>query len=278
MADMQRLIEQITSNDTKIRDQARAELVSMGSQAVEPLIAALDSPSDWQRKSIVTLLQQIKDPRVPPALLKMLNDTDPYVRGFAAVALAEHGAQDAIPAIQQMVETEREAFGRMYLLQALDKLGQREWVLQYTTHIMRDDTFSNPDRQAAIQMLVRFNDPGTADLLLEAFQKNEPGVGNNALQGLKALKDGRIVDILIAQLHDPAPAKRAAAAVELGNLGDERAVEPIKALLGDKATAWTGDRPGEPSTSVGQAAQDALKKLRHSDSQPQAKKPRWKLW
>lgn len=288
MADIKQLIEQLTNNDAKIRDAARAALVAMGSPAVDPLIAALNSPSDWQRKSVISLLQQIQDKRVIPPLLNALNDTDPYVRGFAALGLAAQQEHSALPTIQKMIEAESDAFGRTHLLNAVDQLGERQWVIAYANRILTESAFTNKDRQAVIQVIVRMNDPATADLLLSVFRQGEPGVSGHALQGLRNFKDQRAVDILIEQLKDKTPHKRAAAAVELGNFGDPRAVEPIKALLGDKATAWEGDRPGEPSTSVGQAAQSALKKLSTASSSPSApsapsdpkesKKPRWKFW
>jgi HEAT repeat protein len=214
--------------------------------------------------------------------MNCLNDPDAIARGFAAVALAAQQEQSALPVIQQMVATESDAFVRSHLLNAVDKLGQRAWVIAYATRVLTDESFTNRDRQAVIQVVVRFNDPATADLLLAVYAKHEPGVAQHALDGLRACKDPRAVDLLLAQLQDDSPQKRAAAAYELGNFGDPRAVEPIKRLVGDNAIAWTGDRPGEPSTSVGQTARDALKKLNsqaESGSEGTEKKQsRWKLW
>lgn len=279
MTNIQQLIDQITSQDTKTRDAARSALVALGSEAVEPLIAALDTPSDWQRKGVITLFQQIKDKRVIPPLLNCLKDKDALVRGFAALALAEQQEQSALPLIQQLVVEESEPFPRSYLLNAVDKLGERGWVIAYTARILTEDTFTNTDRQATVQLVVRLNDPATADLLLDVFKKREPGVSDHALQGLRAFNDQRPVDILIAQLQDENPHRRAAAIVELGRFGDKRAIEPIKALLGDKAIAWQGDHPGEPSTTVGQAARDTLKKLGTEPEPPSEPKKRgWKLW
>lgn len=279
MTDIQQLIDQITSQDTKTRDAARSAIVALGSNAVEPLIAALDSPSDWQRKGVITLLQQIKDKRVIPPLLNCLKDADALARGFAALALAEQQEQSALPLIQQLVAEESEPFARSYLLNAVDKLGQRGWVIAYTTRILTEDTFTNTDRQATVQLVVRLNDPTTADLLFDVFKKREPGISDHALRGLRALNDQRAVDILIAQLQDESPHRRAVAIIELGNFGDKRAIAPIKALLGDKAIAWQGDRPGEPSTSVGQAARDTLKKLGAESEPPSEPQKRgWKLW
>lgn len=261
VASIQQLIGHITNDDAKIRDAARSELVKLGSSAVELLIAALDSTSDWQRKGVITLLQQIDDQRVIPPLLKALNDPDSIVRGLAAVALAVRQEQSALPVIQKMVEAESDPFARSQMLDAVYKLGQRQWVIDYASRILTESTFNNRDRQATIQFILRLNDPATADLLLEVFKQGESSVANNALQGLKQFKDERVVDILIAQLKDEAPHKRGTAIVELGNFGTVRAIEAIKTLVNDNAIAWQGDRPGEPATTVGQAARDALKKL-----------------
>ncbi len=286
MTDIQYLIQQLTNNDTKTRDQARADIVKLGSQAVEPLIAALNTPSVWQRKSIVTLLQQIDDSRVIQPLVNLLKDEDAPTRGLAALALAHRQEQSAIPVLQQMADQETDAFARGNFVEAVAKLGQHDWVLQYAKRVLTESRFDNKDRQAMIQMLLRLKDPSTVDLMREVFLKREFGVWDSALKLLKEFKDTQTVDLLIDQLKDNSPQIRAGAAYSLGDFGDQRAVEPIKALLGDKTIAWQGDRPGEPSTTVDQAARDALKRFSSqpednspSDkSTPEEKKPRWKFW
>lgn len=80
MADIQHLIEQLTDNDTKIRNRAHAELIHIGSDAVEPLLAVLDSPIDWHRRSAIVVLQSIKDKRVIQPLLARLQDTSKRAR------------------------------------------------------------------------------------------------------------------------------------------------------------------------------------------------------
>lgn len=97
------------------------------------------------------------------------------------------------------------------------------------------------------------------------------------MEALKAFKDPKTFDLLIEQLQDREPHKRANAAISLADFGDARAVKPIQALLGDRAVAFEGDRPGEPPTTVEEAARNALKKLGVA-VEPPPSKPRWKFW
>lgn len=261
MADIPQLITQLTNKDDKIRTFAYTTLINLGGEAVDPLIAALNSPSDWQRKSVIGILAAIKDSRVIQPILQMLQDQDTYVRIIAAKALASLREPSAVQPIQQVIENERDSSARSSLLETVDALGQREWVIQYATRVLRDNTFTNADRQAIIQPIVELKDPTTADLMWEMFSKGELGVSSFALQALVAFKDQRALDALIAQLQEKEPGRRAIAAYHLGEFGNARALQPLKALLRDSAIAWNGDRPGEPSTSVAEVAREAVNKI-----------------
>lgn len=181
-----------------------------------------------------------------------------------------------IPPFVTQFNQEHDPWKRAKLVEAIYQAGEQSQAIQLATQVLTADSFNNLDRQAMIQAVVRLKDPATAELLLQLFKKREAGVWNNALDGLKKFKYAPLVDELILQLKDGTPHTRAWAANALGDLGDVRAIEPLKALLDDKNIAWEGDRPGEPSMSVSQAAQEALKKLKADI--PEEKKSRWKFW
>lgn len=78
---------------------AAAALVSIGTRAFEPVIAALEQPQWVARRNAAWALGALDDDRAINALLKALGDREPDVRAQAAWAL---GALDAAPAMDRL--------------------------------------------------------------------------------------------------------------------------------------------------------------------------------
>jgi HEAT repeat protein len=60
-------------------------------------------------------------------------------------------------------------------------------------------------------------------------------------------------------LTSPVSYHRGLAAQALGSLGDDRAIEPLTAMLADQAVAWTKDHG--PERTVAEITQQALQDL-----------------
>ena len=78
---------------------AAAALVSIGTRAFEPVLAALEQPQWVARRNAAWALGALDDGRAVNALLKALGDREPDVRAQAAWAL---GALDATPAMDRL--------------------------------------------------------------------------------------------------------------------------------------------------------------------------------
>lgn len=263
-------INRLRITESYIYDVAQRAFTAMGDVVVEPLLAVLTGdPEDKANYAAINLAGAIKDPRFIPPLLDKLKSPTPIIRYRAARSLIELQEFSVIPTLQQMAQDTPDRDERRELLRTLDKAGQRTWVIQFASRMMMDDQYSNAERQSMIQVITGFKDPSTADFLMQVLKKQEFGVYHHALQLLTEFKYPPLVDYLIQSLTIPNSNWRGLAAYALGDLGDKRAIQPLKNILRDKEVAWDYDPKGGPQQTVGQVAREALKKL---------EPPRWKLW
>ena len=101
--DIRGLIKALTDRDPRIRDAARKALITIGSLAVEPLIAALNYESVLVRRNAASALGAIGDRRAVDALVLALKDTDWHVYHHAAVSLGLlHDARAVEPLIMAL--------------------------------------------------------------------------------------------------------------------------------------------------------------------------------
>ncbi|MEI7642704.1 MAG: HEAT repeat domain-containing protein [Chloroflexales bacterium] len=103
--DLHPLIAALASHDVLARDHARRMLVDMGSPAVDPLIAAIGSPSHAIRWEAAKALSEIGDLRAVPALIIALDDVRFDVRWLAAMGLIALGEASLIPLLVALQHT-----------------------------------------------------------------------------------------------------------------------------------------------------------------------------
>ncbi|MCS7223624.1 MAG: HEAT repeat domain-containing protein [Armatimonadetes bacterium] len=84
-----RIIDQLGSEDEVVRVQAGEALLMMGSAAVRPLIQALENRNQKGRHLIAATLGYLGDMRAVEPLIRALRDRDPVVRYHSALALGK---------------------------------------------------------------------------------------------------------------------------------------------------------------------------------------------
>lgn len=110
------------------QDEIRGDLVAIGPQAVDPLIAAWRDPDlkgglfpGAARCYAANALGQLGDKRAVDPLIEALNAPEPMVRASAAWALGQLGDERAIIALERALE-DTDRFGRMSISSALSML------------------------------------------------------------------------------------------------------------------------------------------------------------
>jgi HEAT repeat protein len=97
------LINALHSKDGEERRQGRLSLVSVGPEALEPLIEMLNDPDHEVRWEAAKALGEIADPWSAPALVEILGDADFDIRWLAAEGLIALGKAGLEPILEALV-------------------------------------------------------------------------------------------------------------------------------------------------------------------------------
>jgi HEAT repeat protein len=256
-----RLITQLA--DVTKRDRAAQDLIRLGTDAVTPLIEALQTKDT----NLLPLYQQIlaRIPSSTPSLIKTLKTAHPIIRGRVAEILGINKDQNAVPALLEILDGEYFTVRSRAAL-ALGKIGNPK-AIQPLLRALKDT--EDEVRIAACLALGYFRDPSTFDDItnvllddpkIEVRQAAARALGNTGHPAalpylLEALHDSywwyereyaasdlllaiekmgvTAVNPLIEALQDKEGTVRKFAALLLGKLGDPRAIEPLGMALYD---------------------------------------------
>ena len=174
-----------------------------------------------------------------PALYGLLEDPNPFVRGAAAGPLTKLAGVEALPA----------------LFDALICIDQQELEDDILGHVVQELAEAHQP-EAAVFLLEKLQDPSPqtracaawamdmvvgqvpADPLIAALQDEDAGVRAAAAGALGAFRDtpGVVEALTQALQQDDDEQVRVSAAASLGELGDERAIPALQAVLWDPAS------------------------------------------
>lgn len=283
MSNVPQLIEQLGSPDLQKQSEAWKALVAIGPEAVEPLLALIDTPNEQTRMRVTSALGQIGDPRALDALLKRLDDPSSRVRQMLPGALVNYkGDARVVDALKRLAldrQYDTPAVTRALAAKQLKTVAGDEAAIPVLVELL-----SFPDAQVAstaAQYLGESNNPAAVEPLINALNAAQD---NSAFRGivtaLSKLHDERALEPIAAYLKSSDVYRRATAAFALGELGDKRAADYLKALSSDKAFAWEEDHGG-PKYTVADVANQALGKLKKSpEGEPKKStdRPWWKVW
>jgi HEAT repeat protein len=205
-----------------VRWQSARVLEQLGDKrAIEPLIQALNDDHGLVRKSAIEALGKIGDERATEALIAGLNDQDDEIRLSAVNSLKQIGDEHATKLLITVLK---------------DK---------------------NTDvRISAASALGQIGGGHAAMALIDALNDKNAKVRESVTYALRKIDDDAIAEIsetaverLIAALKDPVSDIRKVMVRALGQMGDDRALEPLVEALQDE------------SNEVRQSAALALEKL-----------------
>jgi len=232
---IEELIRELGSEDENVRMYAGERLISIGQEAVKPLIEALEDFEHPARHMIAATLGYIGDKRATPALIKALKDKDYLVRLHAAAAL-----------------------GKLKDAKALEPLIHA--LFDATTFPKKDPLTNEPltVRAAAAQSLGELGDKRAVPALIAALSDQNRGVRTAVIQALMRIGDERAIEPLAKMLQAERDENECLLIVKaIGHIGGERA-KHILQELSEK----------HKNKNIAKAASEALSKL---TQQPQVK-------
>lgn len=283
-SEAKKLIPQLA--DSSKRDRAARDLIQLGADAVPPLLDALQT----QDLNLLPIYQHLlaRIPSASPALTKALQTAHPLVRGRVAEIFAINKDKNAVPVLLDALQGEFFTVRARAAL-ALGAIGDAS-VIPALFPLLKDA--EEEVRIAACGAIGKFRDPSTFDEITEVLltdPKIEVRKTAAAALGetrhpaaipflMEALRDpfwwyekdqevlilldaiekmGQpVLDELIQALGDPERNVRKFAAMILGNLRDESAIEELGMAVYDlhhevsQAAAEALAKFGEPAIGV----------------------------
>jgi HEAT repeat protein len=240
------LVQQLSSHDNAgARNSSIEALIHIGAEAVDALLAVLDTPDADVRKFIVDTLGDIRDPRAVPALINRLEDHDENIRVAVAEALGKIKDPRAVDALLNCLMRNdqgwldyaaAEALGEIGdqralgpLLAALGRSNLREPVLESLGKIGSGNTLA--PLIAGLADSLRIVREVSLVALTAIYQKSTPTDRRKIIQAVRAGMSERAVDSLEEMLRVSTGDLQKAAIAGLGWAGRERSIQKLLALL-----------------------------------------------
>ena len=246
------LIQALQERGWDVKCGAAGALGEIGAKrTVGPLVQALEhnvvSDVRWKAAqalgNMAGLLVKAGYKRPVKSLIEALGDKDSIVRQVAAEALGEIGDPMAIEPLVKALKSED---GNVYAAVALAEIGEPALDALIKALEDRDENV----RRVAAFGLGRTGDKRAIEPLIQALKDESSGVQFCAAEALARMGDATGIELLTQYLRGANDhIVRFRAAYTLGQIGDERAVKPLKLHLRD------------PDPNVRVAAKEALEMI-----------------
>ena len=225
----------LTLDQPQWRSRGAFALGTRHTRRAVPALEALLADSDpGVRGMAAWALGEIGAPRSLDPLVAMLGDRDPHVREMTVMALGSLGDSRAMDPLARMAN-DSFAGVRSVLTRALEDLGTAEAGRLLAT-MMTGDADEHTRHMAGYGARVVLGRQGL-DALIAAIGDSAPEIRAMAAHNLGELGDQRALDALTtAATRDSSPRVRATASWALGQLGSERAIAALSIAITD--TDW----------------------------------------
>ncbi len=221
------LINALKDSSQWVREHAAEALGKIAStQAVEPLIAVLKDSERWVRWHAAQALGKIGDPRAVDSLVAALKDSDEWVRRYTAEALGEIADRRAVaPLIAALNDSEE--WVRAYAAAALGEVGDIN-AIDPLIVALKDSAWVSGHAESA---LAKIGNRAIGTLIVTLKDSNGD-VRRRAASALAKIGNESVEPLLLA-LTDSDGEVRRHAAEALGEIGDPRVIDALIAALRD---------------------------------------------
>lgn len=258
--------------NTGRRNSAVEALIAIGSKAIPILVEVLDSEDVDVRKLVVDTVAGIGDSSARDAIVGLLQDSDPNVRGAAADALGVLDGGPATDALKAVAVSASE--DRLVRLSALRSLARLEVAMTPSElgSVLEDSVLcpaglcllGHADGEEASECLLKGLESGSRatreaamESVLQVLGRTDGAQNDRLIEGIRnaARASGELLPSSIERLQDADLAMRLVLVQFLGLVGDGRAVVPILEAGKDEAIAEVAQRT---LTAMGDVAEQAI--------------------
>ena len=228
------LIESLQTKDGDMLQIYKHLLVQLGSAATPALTESLRGDHPAIRARVAEILGEIKDPLTLPVLLEALEGEFYTVRSRAAIALGNIGAKQVVQSIVAAL-ADPEAEVRIAAVTALGRFNDPSTFDNMADLLLEDSQIEV--RQAAAKALGSTQHPRALHYLMVALddpfwwyeRENEANILLDAIHNMGT----QALDSLLKALASSEGTVRRFAAILLGRIPDQRAIEPLNMALYD---------------------------------------------
>lgn len=223
------LIARLHDDDPSTRGMAAWALGQQGDRdAVEPLIALLHDGDVNVREMAVLALGGLGDERAVAGLERLAADPEDGVRSVMTVALMQIGGERSAGALARVLQHDPDEHTRIMAANALSNVEGRSRTPALQAAL------ADPDPAVRSKAAGALATAESVPALLDALShESEPAVRGALLNALGAAGDRRATPAIARVLAGDSPALRETAALVMGRLHDEAAVEPLIAATRD---------------------------------------------
>jgi len=221
-----------------VRNFAVGSLGKIGSErVVEPIIGALNDDNPYVRRAAVSILGELKPDKAILPLIRSFQDEDWQIRLQAPDILLEFGNKIQEPLLDALKVDNK--WAKVGAAHVLGRKGSADAVFPLISMLEDQDRMV---RDEAAVALSRINFKGAASPILDLLKHSTSYVREEAAWVLGEMRSKDAVSSLIQALDDGDMGWMAA--VSLGKIGDELAIEPLKKKMTDqdsqvgRAAAW----------------------------------------
>jgi HEAT repeat protein len=216
------LIVALEDNDRNVREWAALALAKIGAPAFDPLLKAMKGKNDSTKWQAAAILGMKNDTNATDALCSVLKSNNSTVRYWAAAALGQirddRSRDSLISALTESNETVRDKIGW-----ALAAIPGKETV-DLLIELLKDE---NCSRNAGAARSLGYRADATAvEPLIAALEEAQDPLRRDAIGALAAIGKPATA-ALINALNESGNRTQEAAAEALEKIKDERAVEPL---------------------------------------------------
>jgi HEAT repeat protein len=251
------LVEMLDDPTYSVEMEATEALVRVGTPCIQPLLAALNHPSERRRLYAASILKQVvpnwenwdKKDEVVGMLIGSVSHRDPAIRRAAVDELAELGHWRATKHLAAALcddsseVRQSAAQGLEKLLNAMEdatpiraargKIASVAEAVPGLIAVMCRNRPSSREYETAVRTLARIG-PGTLDALLEMLSpQNNVTTRLAVVETLGFMRDPNALPQLAAVLKDPSPAVRLSAARALGQYACKASADALLTALKD---------------------------------------------
>lgn len=224
--ELETLVAQLA--DEAARNEARARIIAIGKDATPYLVMRMKDSDFTIRWELANVQGDIRDPRAVPALVEnVLHDEDPHVRWRSLWALNEYPDDTETLRLLRRALDGDDTTARWNAAVGLSMFDAPDCLPAIHAGLSQPDEWR---RWEAINALSRIHDASSAAHLKPLALRGNVHERGEAVMSLGFVGGEQAVDILVAALGDPEQGVRWRACMQLGVIGDRRAVPALEAL------------------------------------------------